>query len=134
MVMAKSVYDIIKKQNGEGFARVLRDKSLLDIPDIVDIVKYAGYTAQDAEKIFPYLWSLKEFKESQNTPVANPFQLLDQAGYHAFEVHNLDEQNSIKRFFRQNEELCTFRDMHRYENYYIIHAVSHDVRRDPYAI
>ena len=134
MVMAKSVYDIIKKQNGEGFARVLRDKSLLDIPDIVDIVKYAGYTAQDAEKIFPYLWSLKEFKESQNTPVANPFQLLDQAGYHAFEVHNLDEQNSIKRFFRQNEELCTFRDMHRYENYYIIHAVSHDVWRDPYAI
>ena len=134
MVMAKSVYDIIKKQNGEGFARVLRDKSLLDIPDIANIVKYAGYTAQDAEKIFPYLWSLKEFKESQNTPVANPFQLLDQAGYHAFEVHNLDEQNSIKRFFRQNEELCTFRDMHRYENYYIIHAVSHDVWRDPYAI
>ena len=134
MVMAKSVYDIIKKQNGEGFARVLRDKSLLDIPDIANIVKYAGHTAQDAEKIFPYLWSLKEFKESQNTPVANPFQLLDQAGYHAFEVHNLDEQNSIKRFFRQNEELCTFRDMHRYENYYIIHAVSHDVWRDPYAI
>ena len=134
MVMAKSVYDIIKKQNGEGFARVLRDKGLLDIPDIVDIVKYAGHTAQDAEQLFPYLWSLKEFQETGNTTPTDPFQLLDQAGYHAYEVHNLEDQNSLRRFFRQNEELCTFRDMHRYENNYIIHAVKHDVWRDPYAI
>lgn len=132
--MAKSVYDIIKKQNGEGFARVLRDKGLLDIPDVVDIVKYSGHTAQDAEEIFPYLWSLKEFQETGNTTPTDPFQLLDQAGYHAYEVHNLEDQNSLRRFFRQNEELCTFRDMHRYENNYIIHAVKHDVWRDPYAI
>lgn len=134
MVMAKSVYDIIKKQNGEGFARVLRDKGLLDIPDVVDIVKYSGHTAQDAEEIFPYLWSLKEFQETGNTTPTDPFQLLDQAGYHAYEVHNLEDQNSLRRFFRKNEELCTFRDMHRYENNYIIHAVKHDVWRDPYAI
>lgn len=132
--MAKSVYDIIKKQNGEGFARVLRDKGLLDIPDVVDIVKYSGHTAQDAEEIFPYLWSLKEFQETGNTTPTDPFQLLDQAGYHAYEVHNLEDQNSLRRFFRKNEELCTFRDMHRYENNYIIHAVKHDVWRDPYAI
>lgn len=132
--MAKSVYDIIKKQNGESFARVLRDKGLLDIPDIVDIVKYAGHTAQDAEQLFPYLWSLKKFQETENTTPTDPFQLLDMAGYHAYEVHNLDEQNSLRRFFRQNEELCTFRDIHRYEYNYIIHAVKHDVWRDPYAI
>ncbi|MDE6250880.1 MAG: leucine-rich repeat domain-containing protein, partial [Alphaproteobacteria bacterium] len=132
--MAKSIYEIIKKQNSEGFARVLRGKGLLDIPDIAHIVKYAGHSAEDAEKLFPYLWSLKEFKEQNNPTNADPFQLLDQAGYHAFEVHNLDEQNSIQHFFRQNEELCTFRDEHRYENNYMIHAIKHEVWRDPYAI
>ncbi len=132
--MAKTVYDIIKKQNGEGFARVLRDKNLLDIPDIANIVKYAGHNAADAEQIFPYLWSLKEFKETENATPGDPFQLLDQAGYHAFEVHNLKEQNSIKRFFRGNEELCTFRDTTRYQQNYIIHAIKHEVWRDPYAI
>ena len=132
--MVKSVYDIIKKQNGEGFARVLRDKGLLDIPDVVGIVKYAGHTAQDANQLFPYLWSLKNFQETETTTRADPFQLLDQAGYHAYEVHNLEEQNSLRRFFRKDEELCTFRDMHRYENNYIIHAVKHDVWRNRHAI
>ncbi|MDE6250879.1 MAG: leucine-rich repeat domain-containing protein [Alphaproteobacteria bacterium] len=132
--MAKSIYEIIKKQNGEGFARVLRGKGLQDIPDIAHIVKYAGHSAEDAEKLFPYLWSLKEFKEQNNPTNADPFQLLDQAGYHAFEVHNLDEQNSIQHFFRHNEELCTFRDEHRYENNYMIHAIKHEVWRDPYTI
>lgn len=132
--MAKTVYDIIKKQNGEGFARVLREKGLLDIPDIASIVKYAGHSADDATAIFPYLWSLKEFEEDKSMPVGNPFQLLEQAGYHAFEVHNLDEQNSIRRFFRSSEELCTFRDPTRYQNNYIIHAIKHDVWRDPHAI
>ncbi|MDE6250878.1 MAG: leucine-rich repeat protein [Alphaproteobacteria bacterium] len=132
--MAKSVYDTIKKQNGEGFARVLRDKNLLDIPDIANIVKYAGHDAASAEQIFPYLWSLKIFEETHGDETADPFKLLDQAGYHAFEVHNLDEQNSIKRFFRKDEELCTFRDEHRYQNNYMIHAIKHEVWHNPRAI
>jgi len=132
--MAKTAYDIIKKQNGEKFARVLRDKNLLDIPDIVNIVKYAGHDAADAEQLFPYLWSLKDFKEIKDAPIGDPFQLLDQAGYYAFEVHNQKEQNSIKRFFRENEELCTFHDPRRYRDNYIIHAIKHDVWCYPYAI
>ncbi|MCM1223262.1 MAG: leucine-rich repeat domain-containing protein [Lachnospiraceae bacterium] len=132
--MAKTVYDIIKKQNGEGFARVLRDKNLLDIPDIVQQVKYAGHSAADAEQLFPYLWSLKEFTEENAPTDADPFELLNQAGYHAFEVHNLDEQNSIKRFFRDHEQLCTFTNTDRYQKNYMIHAVRHEVWRDPYAI
>ncbi|MCM1294057.1 MAG: leucine-rich repeat domain-containing protein [Muribaculaceae bacterium] len=132
--MAKTIYDIIKKQNGEGFARVLRDKNLLDIPDIAQLVKYAGHSATDAEQLFPYLWSLKEFNEEKTTADSDPFELLDRAGYHAFEVHNLEEQNSIKRFFRDNEQLCTFRDPTRYQKNYMIHAVRHEVWRDPYAI
>lgn len=63
--MTKSVDDIIKKQNGESFARVLCYKNLLDIPDIENIVKYAGHETADAEKILPYLWSLRELEKNK---------------------------------------------------------------------
>ncbi len=61
-----------KKQNGERFTRVLRDRGLLDIPDIENIVKYAGHDATAAEQIAPYLWSLKEFKEGKQQPRTPP--------------------------------------------------------------
>lgn len=42
--MAKSMYDIIKKQNGERFAKAIRnyDNGIFDVPNIDKIVKYAG--------------------------------------------------------------------------------------------
>ena len=57
--MSKSMYDIIKKQNGEHFAKAIRnyDNGIFDIPNIDKIVKYAG---RDAEPILNYLISLKE--------------------------------------------------------------------------
>ena len=54
----KSVFERIKKQNGERFAKAIRsyDNGIFDIPGIVDIVKYAG---REAEPIMNYLESLK---------------------------------------------------------------------------
>ncbi|MBD5398440.1 hypothetical protein HDR60_05710, partial [bacterium] len=42
-----SVYDIIKKQNGEHFAKAIRNynNGIFEIPDIVNIVKYSGREA-----------------------------------------------------------------------------------------
>ena len=39
--MAKTMYDIIKKQNGERFAKAIRnyDNGIFDIPDLDKIVK-----------------------------------------------------------------------------------------------
>ena len=39
-----TAFDLIKKQNGEAFAKAVRsyDNGIFDIPGIVDIVKYAG--------------------------------------------------------------------------------------------
>ncbi|MBR6411679.1 MAG: hypothetical protein IKS41_00770 [Alphaproteobacteria bacterium] len=53
----KSVFEQIKKQNGERFAKAIRgyDNGIFDIPGIVDIVKYAGH---EAEPIMEYLESL----------------------------------------------------------------------------
>ena len=52
------MFDIIKKQNGETFAKAIRnyDNGIFDIPNLDKIVKYAG---RQAEPIMTYLVSLK---------------------------------------------------------------------------
>ncbi|HNY25478.1 MAG TPA: hypothetical protein PKJ33_02955 [Alphaproteobacteria bacterium] len=125
--MIKSVFDLIKKQNGETFAKAIRnyDNGIFDIPDIVEIVKYAG---RDAEPILKYLGSLKKIEIKDSSPeTEKPFELLQRAGYHAEYADNLKKQNSIKKYFKSNEELCTFRDDSRYQRYYILNAVRYDV-------
>lgn len=124
--MAKSMYDIIKKQNGERFAKAIRnyDNGIFEIPDIDKIVKYAG---SDAEPLMAYLISLKDLRIEEQAVHMDPIALLDRAGYNAFVVDTLEKQNSIQKYYAPGEELCTFRDPHRFENYYMIHAVRKDV-------
>ena len=47
--MPKTMYEIIKKQNGERFARAIRncDNGIFDVPNINKIVKYAGRDAEN---------------------------------------------------------------------------------------
>jgi hypothetical protein len=56
----------------------------------------------------------------------DPFVLLDRAGYDAFHADTLEKQNSIERYFKPGELLCTFNDAARYQNYHIVHAVKKD--------
>lgn len=120
-----SVYDVIKKQNGEHFAKAIRnyDNGIFDIPDIVNIVKYAG---TEAEPIMNYLVSLKNI-QIEETEYEDPFVLLKKAGYNAYYADTLEKQNAISDYFKDGEKLCTFRDNHRFEKYYIINAVKENV-------
>ena len=124
--MAKSMYDIIKKQNGEAFAKAIRnyDNGIFDVPNIDAIVRYAG---RDAEPILPYLVSLKKVTIQEHSVHMDPLKLLDMAGYDAYIADTLEKQNAIKKYYAKNEELCTFRDPYRFKNYYIINAVRKDV-------
>lgn len=124
--MARSMYDIIKKQNGERFAKAIRnyDNGIFDIPDIDKIVKYAG---SDAEPLMEYLISLKDLHIEEQAVHMDPIALLDRAGYNAFVVDTLEKQNSIQKYYAPGEGLCTFTDPHRFEKNYIIHAVRKDV-------
>ena len=128
--MSDKVYKKIKRQNGERFARALRDhhNGLLEIPNIIDIVKHAG---RDADGLLPYLMTLLPSDESEEvvSPAEpqNPFELLDQAGYTAFHADTLEKQNSISSYFEKGELLCTFNDVARHERHHIIHAVKKDV-------
>ena len=120
-----SVYDIIKKQNGEHFARTIRNynNGIFEIPDIVNIVKYAG---RDAEPIINYLLSLMNI-EVEETEYVDPFVLLKKAGYNAYYADTLKKQNAISKYFAKNEKLCTFKDKNRFKNCYIINAVKENV-------
>ena len=122
----KGVFEQIKKQNGERFAKAIRgfDNGIFDIPGIVDIVKYAGH---EAEPIMEYLESLKQIHIEETGAYQDPITLLDKAGYDAYYVTNLEEQNAIKKYYAEGEALCTFHDSHRFENYHIVNAVRKDV-------
>ncbi len=132
--MSKSMYDIIKKQNGEHFAKAIRcyDNGIFDIPNLDRIVKYAG---RDAEPVMKYLISLKNIEITRQSKHHEPLTLLAQAGYTAYVADTLEKQNAIARYFAPNEQLCTFKDKDRFQRYYIINAVRHDadkLRRDDF--
>lgn len=122
----KTMFDIIKKQNGERFAKAIRayDNGIFDIKDIDKIVKYAG---RDAEPILQYLVSLKNIQIAEQAVHMDPIELLSRAGYDAYVADTLEKQNAIQKYYAPGEELCTFRDPHRFERYHIINAVRKDV-------
>lgn len=128
-MFTNKVYNKIKKQNGESFAKVLRDfhNGILEVPDIIQIVRYAGHTAKDAEANIKYYVSLVTKEEDEAGDVKeDPFTLLDQAGYDAFYADTAEKQDSISRYFKGDEKLCTF-GTQRYNNYFIINAVKKNV-------
>lgn len=118
----KSVYEIIKKQNGEHFAQVLRkfDSALFEIEGLPHILKYAG---KMAEALLDFLEMIKNVTICEVENPQNPFDLLKQAGYRAFLADTYQKQNSIQKYFAKGEELCTFEDHDRYKEYFIIHCI-----------
>ena len=122
MVKEKSVYDLVKKQNGEAFAKAIRnvDASIFEIPNILQIVKFAG---RKAEPIIPFLRSLKKQVEEEQVPYENPITLLKKAGYDAFVADTEEKKNSIAPYYAKGEEICTLKDPKRHQTYFIIHAI-----------
>ena len=126
--MAKSMYEIIKKQNGEKFAKAIRGyaNGIFEIPNIDRIVKHAG---RNAAPILTYLFSLKKVDIEEMGVHKNPIHLLDLAGYKAYVADTLEKQNAIEKYFKKDERLCTFHDENRYKKYYIINAVRKNVKK-----
>lgn len=122
MLKKRSMFDIIKKQNGERFAKAIRsfDGGIFDIPNIDEILKYAD---KNPKPIIKYLSSLKGIHIEDDGIKRDPFELLYQAGYHAQYADTLEKQNDIEKYFRPSERLCTFDDPTRYQRYYIVNAV-----------
>lgn len=125
----EEVFKKLKKQNGEKFAQIIRgdkdhDYDLCEIPNIVHILEFAGKNPEDAKMLRRVIKEIYVFKEESKYYVdKNPLELLSDKGYDAFIVTNEEEKNSIKKYYRPGEELCTFDDPLRHKKNYIIHAV-----------
>ncbi len=133
-INTEEMYKQIKKQNGEQFARVLRQNVLLDIPNLKHILEFAGTDSADAENLVPVLKEIREKSRKadktgkQEEEIKDPIELLSEAGYDAFIVKNARQKNSIKKYYCPGEELCTFGDPNRHEKFHIIHAAKKNVK------
>ena len=120
----KSMYDLIKKQNGEAFAQAIRrfDSGIFDIPNLDKVVKFAG---RNAMPILSFLSGLRHNLKKKEKVISSktPFELLKEAGYEAFYADSLEKQNLIEPYFVDGEALCTFSDKKRYIDHHIIHCV-----------
>ena len=126
---AEQVFKQIKKYHGEQFAQIIRGdrdhgENLCFVPNIVHILKFAGNNPEDAKKLrLNILEIYRGHDKSEYYTDKTPLELLSEAGYDAFVVKTEQQKNSIKKYFRAREELCTFGDSERHEKYYMIHAV-----------
>ncbi len=117
------MYDKIKRQNGECFAKAIRDfdSGIFEIERLAEILKYAGY---NPISLLPFLRCFFIKRETKNINTQkSPFELLQEAGYDAFYADTLEKQNSIQKYFTEKENLCTFMDETRYQKYHIIHCI-----------
>ena len=124
VIDTEQVFKQLKKQNGEQVAKVIRRAVLLGVPNIVHLLEFAGNDPENIERLVPYIHEnfVEKLKPTVHTD-QNPITLLKSAHYNAFVVNTLEQQNSIKKYFRKGEELCTFTDPYRYKTTYMIHAV-----------
>ena len=114
----------LKKQNGEKVMHVVTSAELLDVPNIVHILEFAGNDAEEVAGLFPVIREIYKTQKDSGVYInKNPLELLSDAGYDAFVVKTEEQKNSIKKYYRPDEEICTLRDPHRHENFYMIHAV-----------
>lgn len=121
------IFDKIKNQNGEDVAKLIRKNVLLGTPNIAHILKFAGRNKILIEMIIPLIKEMCETNpDSRYDTDENPIELLKQAGYNAFVVENDEQKNSIKKYYRPGEQICTFTDSFRHLEYYIIHAVKYN--------
>ncbi len=126
----------LKKIKGERFYKELKKLGVADIPNIVDIVKYAGWEVEPLTRLLRPLIAQnynrkingKHFSyASKKEALQDVFNLLNEAGYNAFHATTEEEKNKIKKYFRKGEELCTFDDPMRHLTHFIIHCVKKNV-------
>lgn len=127
MAQEKTMFDKIKKQNGEHVAKTVRayDNGIFDVPNLDEIIRFAG---RDSEAIMNYLVSLKNIQIEEHGVHKYQIDMLKEAGYVAYVADALEKQNKINPFLAAGEELFTFRNDGRYEKYYMINAIKENVK------
>ena len=132
---------IIKKRYGENMMKLCRElfPSLLEQEGLLsqlmlehfvpshelynDIVNNGLNTA-----FKNYIYDISNIKEEKvdNSTVKTPKELLDEAGYNLYECHSEEEIQRFKKYYMEDESLCTFRG-NRLDKCYVFFAVKKNV-------
>ena len=131
---------LIKKYYGENFMHLCRElfPTLLEKEGLLFyLIKnkfhynkylYDDIIEQDKVNDFKdYIYSLIDEKIKKEIIVdKNPFELLNDAGYILYECKTEKDIQKFKKYYKNDEELCTFRD-NRLETNYVFFAVKKNV-------
>lgn len=122
------MFNKLKKQNGEKFAQAVRKHApaALEYESILKLLKHAGSNPDDVPNIAPLIHDICIPKVEKKTKPKCPIKLLDKAGYDAYYVTDRESQDRIKKYFKEDEQLCTF-GTDRWKSYRIINAVKKNV-------
>jgi hypothetical protein len=118
------MYNQIKKRNGEQFAKQIKDfhNGIFEIPKINEICYYAG---RNAEPLLNYLVSLLNTDDQSDQSDVSFGTLLEKAGYDWIIADTMGKQDSIKRYFKDDEALCTF-GTKRFKSHYMVNVWKKD--------
>ncbi|MGI5842364.1 MAG: hypothetical protein ACOX6H_03650 [Christensenellales bacterium] len=62
-------------------------------------------------------------KPADQTPYKSPFELIKEAGYTLYKCETQEDIDSFKKYWKPEEELCTFRDANRINTHSVFFAV-----------
>ena len=132
---------IIKKKYGENmmklcrkyFPSLLEQKGLLPQLMLEHFVPshelYDDIVNNDLNTAFKnYIYDISNIKEEkvENSTVKTPKELLDEVGYDLYECHSEEEIQAFRKYYKNNEALCTFRG-NRLDDCHVFFAVKKNV-------
>ena len=130
----------IKKHYGEKMSHLCRDlfPSLLERPGYLyhlltthfNPSKSLYYDIINENKEFnfkEYIYSFTNIEVVRKETDKSVKELLDSVGYQIYECKTNDDIHKFKKYYKFNEELCTFRDPHRIDNHHIFFIVKKNV-------
>ena len=130
---------IIKNKYGEDMMHLCKKifSTILEYPGVLPkILLDKFYPSKNlyrdivsSDKIYDfekYIYSI--FTEKKELPKTDktPFELMDKAGYVLYECRNEREINFFKKYYKKDEEICTFKE-DRLKECYVFFAVKKDV-------
>ncbi len=129
----------IKDKFGEEMMHYCRKEfpTILEIPDLLYSILYSRFDYNKElytdlvnndllDDFREFIYSEAKFEYSKVETDKSPRELLKEAGYTLYECKTKQEIDYFKRYFKKEEELCSFR-LDRLRDYYVFFAVKDNV-------
>ena len=134
---------VIKKKYGENMMKLCRENfpSLLEqegllsqlmlehfVPshELYDDIVNNGLDTDFKNYMYDIVDMLIKEEKINNSTVKTPKELLDESEYDLYECHNEEEIQAFKKYYKDDEKLCTFRD-NRLNRCHVFFAVKKNV-------